>query len=166
MSGYDGLTARGHLKIWKVRPDGYKSLEHEHKNVIGSQMYINLANVLINRNVEYGYDAIAWGSYRAGVGTFLDGTFAGTTSSGTGGSLIQSIYGSLAAKLSGTFSFTTTKLINFFELGRGYTAPGAGVTALFTTIYNYDYSLLTGSTSLQYDNGDTMIVDWITTVGA
>lgn len=165
MSSYENLSIRGHLKVYKIR-DGYKQLMHENKNTIGSQMYINLANVLISRSVEYGYDAIAWGSFKVAGGTFIDGTFAGTTSSGTGGSLIQSIYGSLAAKLSGTFSFTTTKLINFFELGRGYTAPAAGVTALFTSIYNYDNSLLTGSTSLQYDNGDTMIVDWITTIGS
>jgi len=80
--------------------------------------------------------------------------------------LIQSVVGSHQAKFSGTFSFSTTKYINYFELGRGYTAAAAGVTQLMTGRYAYDDSLLTGSASLQYDNGDTFIVDWTISLGA
>lgn len=156
----------GHLKVYKVGVNGVRELIHEHKNTIGSLMQTNLAAVLISRSVEYGVDAIAWGSFKVAGGTFIDSSWAGTTSSGTQGALIQSAVGSNQAKFSGTFSFSSTKNINFFQLGRGYTAAGAGVSALFTTIYNYDNSLLTGSTALTYNSGEALILDWITQVGS
>ena len=162
--GYLPIT--GHLRVYKVDAIGQRSLQYERFQTIGSLIQTNLCAVLISRSVEYGVDAIAWGSFKVAGGTFIDSDWAGTTSSGTKGALIQSAVGSNQAKFSGTFSFAATKNINFFQLGRGYTAAAAGISALFTTIYNYDNSLLTGSTALTYNNGEALILDWTTQVGS
>jgi len=156
---------KGELRVWGIR-NGVKTLDHFHSNTIWPTLKTNLRTVLISRSVEYGVDAIAWGSFKSPAGSFVDSYFSGTTLSGTIGALIQSVVGTHQAKFSGTFSFSTTKYINYFELGRGYTAAAAGVTQLMTGRYAYDDSLLTGSTSLQYDNGDTFIVDWTISLGA
>lgn len=163
---YDSLKQiTGHIQVYKIDALGKRTLQFEKKQTIGTSMYANIALVLTSRSVEYGVDAMAWGSFKAAGGTFIDSDWAGTTSSGTKGALIQSIVSSVTSKFSGTFSFSSTKQINFLQLGRGYTAAGAGVSQLFTTIYNYDNSLLTGSTNLTYNNGESMIVDWSTNVG-
>ena len=156
---------KGHIQVWGIRK-GVRTLDYEHKNTIFVTLYTNLRTVMISRSVEYGVDAIAWGSFKAPSGTFIDSSWAGTTSSGTQGALIQSAVGSIQAKFSGTFSFAGQKQLNYFELGRGYTPAAAGVTQLFTSRYAYDQSLLTGSTALTYESGDSFIINWTFTVGS
>lgn len=161
----DSTKLFGRLEIYRVR-NNIRELVYEKKNTLNVTLYTNLRTVLISRSVEYGVDAIAWGSYKDPAGSFIDSDYAGTTSTGTQGGLVQSAVGSLQSKFSGTFSFTTTKSINFFELGRGYTPAAGGVTQLFSGRYAYDNSLLTGSTSIQYVNGDSLIVDWTIQAGS
>lgn len=157
------IPCNGFLTVYRSR-NGYTDTVYKVKNAISSAMYNNLANVLVNRSVEYGYDAMAWGSFVTSCGSYVDSDYSGTTSTGTQGALIQSV-SSNVVRISGTWTFSTTKQINMFRAGRGYTPAGAGVTELFTTLYNYDSSLLTGSTYLTYLNGDTMIIDWQTQIG-
>jgi hypothetical protein len=164
MFRHEGMKLKGNLEVWGVR-NGVRTLDHQEHNAIWVTLQTNLRNVLVNRSVEYGVDAIAWGSFSAPGGTFVDSSWAGTTSSGTQGGMIQSSIGTTKAKFSGTFTFSTTKQINYFELGRGYTAAGAGVSALFTGRYAYDNSLNTGSTWLTYENGDSFVVDWTIQLG-
>jgi len=157
----------GRLEVWKVTAGGQRLQMFAKKNTINVDVYTAFRNSLLTRANEIGVDAIAWGSWKdPGAGTFIDSDYAGTTSAGTKGSLIQSQVGSISAKFSGTFSFSTTKQINFFEIGDGYNVAGAGVTKLFTNRYAYDNSLLTGSTFLVYENGESLIIDWTLTVGS
>lgn len=167
MNGYDKLfNVEGHLEVIKVHRDGRREIIIDKKQTIGTLVITNLRNVLVSRSVEYGVDAIAWGSFKATAGSFIDSDFAGTTGSGTAGALIQSQVGSNQAKFSGTFSFSSSKSVNMWQLGRGYTAAGASVTALFSTIYAYDNSLLTGSTFVSFSNGDAQIVNWTLQLGS
>jgi len=159
------MQINGRVEVWKVR-EGHRLLVHENHNTIFQTLYTNLRNVLISRSVEYGVDAVAWGSWINPAGSYIDSDWAGTTSSGTQGAFIQSAVGNLTAKYSGTFSFGATKKFNYLELGRGYTAAGPAVTQLFTDRYAYDDSLLTGSTFLTWESGDAMIVDWSIQVGS
>jgi len=158
------VTMHGHLEVYRVR-DGVRQLMFAKRNTLYSTLSSNLRSVLISRSVEYGVDAIAWGSYSAPGGTFVDSDYAGTTGAGTKGSLKQTSVGSNQAKFSGTFSFSTQERMNWFGVGRGYTAAGGGVSALFTGLYAYDNSLLTGSTYLLYESGDSLIVDWTIQTG-
>ena len=160
----ESLPIKGQIRVWKVR-DGIRTLEFEHNNAIYDTLKTNLRNVLVSRSVEYGVDAIAWGSWKDPAGSFIDSDWTGTTSSGTKGALIQSQVGAAQAKFSGTFTFSSTKSINYFELGRGYTPAAGGVTQLMTGRYAHDQSLLLGSTSLTYDSGDSFIIDWTLTLG-
>lgn len=159
------VSIRGEIQVYGIR-NGIKTLDWHHSNTIDTTLYTNLRTVLISRAVEYGVDAIGWGSYSSPGGTFVDSDYAGTTSTGTQGALIQSAVGSISAKFSGTFAFGGAKSINYFQLGRGYVAAGAGVSSLFTSLYAHDSSLLTGSTGISYDTGDSFIVDWTITVGS
>jgi hypothetical protein len=159
----DYFKTSGYLKVYRVR-EGYTELLHQHKNTINNVLLNNLAQAMISRSVDYGVDAIAWGSYVNAGGTYVDGTYCGTTGLGTGGGLVQGRIANLAT-YTGTFSFSTTKLINMFRMGRGYTAPAGGVTELFTSLYTYDNSLLTGSTNLTYVTGDLMIINWSVQIG-
>lgn len=167
--GYqEHFKIRGHLEVWKLHKGlwSMRELILDKHQTIGTSLHTNLRTVLMSRSVEYGVDAIAWGSFKVAGGTFIDSDYAGTTSTGTKGSLIQSSVGTNQVKFSGTFSFSTTKQVNFWQIGRGYTAAAAGVSALFTTIYAYDNSLLTGSSYVPYDNGDSQIVNWTLQLGS
>jgi len=157
------IPVEGKLTVYRGRHNIYDTM-YAVKNAIATPLFVNLADVIINRQIEYGLDAIAWGSYVAPVGSYVDSDWAGTTSTGTKGALIQSRVSNLISVI-GTFSFGATKQINMFRTGRGYTPAAPAVTELFTTLYNYDTSLLTGSTYLTYESGDTMIIDWKTLVG-
>lgn len=160
MIRHDAYKLSGYLEVFRLRKGREPELLHSTKNTIYEDLQTNLRNVLISRSVEYGVDAVAWGSYDARGGTFVDSDWAGTTSSGTQGALKMTAVGSNQAKLSGTFNFSSTKLMNYFQVGRGYTPAGAGVDSLFTGLYGYDSSILTGSSSLQYDNGDAFVLNW------
>mgnify|MGYP001562234190 FL=1 len=153
----------GRLEVYRVR-DGISELVHAHKNTVNVALRTACVNMMISRSIEKGFDAMAWGSYSSPGGTFLASDWAGTTSSGTQGGLVQSNPTTSSAKLSGTFSFSSQKLINYFQAGRGYAAAGAGVSSLFTTLYAYDSSLLTGSNSITYENGDALILNWTWTL--
>ncbi len=159
------LPIHGHIQVWGIR-QGKKTLDFEYHNTIWPTLQTNLRNVMISRSVEYGVDALAWGSFKGPAGSFIDSDWAGTTSSGTKGAMIQSSVGTNKAKFSGTFTFSTSKLLNYFELGRGYTPAGAGVTQLFTGRYAYDDSLVVATSSIQYDNGDSFIIDWTIQLGS
>ena len=161
----DSAKLFGKLEVYRVR-NSIRELVYSKKNTLNVTLYTNLRTVLISRSVEYGADAIGWGSFKSPAGSFIDSDYAGTTSTGTQGGLVQSAVGSLQAKFSGTFSFTTTKDMNFFELGRGYPPAAAGVTQLFTGRYAYDNSLLTGSAYIRYVNGDSLIIDWTIQAGS
>lgn len=162
MKQYARIPLNGEIEVYRVR-DGIRSLVFQKENLVNSTLYSNLRNVLISEFVNYGVDAIAWGSWRHSAGSYTGADFAGTTGLGTkGGLFIQSI-GNLQAKFGGTFSFTSTKLINRFELGMGY--QGAGYTTLFTNLYAFDYSLSNGTTNLIYDAGDQLIVQWTIQIG-
>ena len=157
----------GHLEAYKITSGGERLRMYGKKNTINVDLYTALRNSLLTRANEIAVDAIAWGSWKdPSAGSFVDSDYAGTTGAGTQGALIQSQVGSIAAKFSGTFSFSSTKQINFFELGDGYVPAAGGVTELFTNRYCYDNSLLTGSTYLTYENGESLIVDWTITVGS
>lgn len=167
MINYENLQLIGHLEVWKIHgKTGFRELIIDKKQTIGTSLHTNLRTVLMSRSVEYGVDAIAWGSFKSPAGSFIDSNWAGTTGSGTQGALIQSAVGTNQVKFSGTFSFSGDKSANVFQLGRGYTAAGAGITALFTTIYAYDVSLLTGSSFVSWGNGDSQIVNWTLQLGA
>jgi len=156
------IKVTGQIEVYRVK-NSIRELIYWKNNLVSTPLLNNLAQTMIQRSIEIGVDAIAWGSFKVAGGTFIDSDWAGTTSSGTKGALIQSRTLSVV-KHSGTFSFSTTKQINMFRMGRGYTAAGAGVAELFTTLYNIDSSLLTGSTFLTYNNGDTLIVDWTNSI--
>ncbi len=163
---YEDLPIIGHIQAIKIHKNGFREVILDRFQNMGTSMFSNLRSVLISRSVEYGVDAMAWGSFKASAGTFIDSDWAGTTSTGTKGALVQASVGSLLATFSGTFSFSSTKQINGFFMGRGYTPAAGGVTQLFTSIYNYDFSLLTGSTFVSFDNGDSLVVNWSNQVGS
>jgi len=158
----------GHIEVYRCLSKDLldRELVYSRPNAIYITMQTRLRDVLINRSIQYGVDAIAWGSFYNPAGTFVDSDWSGTTSAGTKGALIQSAVGSIQAKFSGTFSFSSTKQINYFQLGQGYQAAGGGISSLFSSLYNYDNSLLTGSTFLTYNNGDSLIVDWTNQMGS
>lgn len=156
----------GQIEVYRVK-NGFIECVFSKRNTLHVTMFSNLRTALISRSVEYGVDAIAWGSFNSPAGSFVDSDWAGTTSSGTKGGLVQSSVGNLQAKFSGTFSFSSgTRHINYFELGRGYTPAGGGVSQLFTGRYAFDNSILTGSTSIMYQSGDILIVNWTIQVGS
>src|SRR5512135_2733017 len=99
----ESVPVKGELKVWGVR-NGVKTLDWYHQNTCNVALYTNLRNVLINRSIEYGVDAIAWGSYSSPAGSFVSSDYSGTTSTGTQGGMVQSSVGSISAKFSGTFS--------------------------------------------------------------
>jgi hypothetical protein len=153
----------GHITVRRIR-DGFIETLMDKRQTIGSAIKTNLAAVLYSRSVEYGVDAIAYGSFSSPGGTFVAGSWAGTTSGGTIGNLIMSNPAAGQAKFVGTFQFGATAQINYFGIGRGYTAPASGVSAIFTGLYAYDNSLNTGSTYLTYNSGDLLVVDWTITL--
>jgi len=159
----DLIKVVGNLKVHRIR-NGYEELIYKNHNSINSVLLANLATTMISRSVNYGVDAMAWGSYRGAYGSFWDSDYAGTTGSGTKGGLVQGVIAGMAT-YTGTFTFSTNKSINMFRMGRGYTAAGAGVTELFTSVYTYDSSLYNGGQSLSYVNGDLMILNWSIQVG-
>lgn len=161
----DNFKIKGYIQAFKIR-DGYKELMYEHHNTIGSWLYSNLRYALIYRSVDVACDAIAWGSYKHIAGSYIDSSYAGTTSTGTIGNLIRTAIGYTQVKFSGTFPFTSQKLINSFQMGDGYTPAGIGVNALFTNIYAYDNSMIAAVNYLTYENGDTLIIDWTLNIGS
>lgn len=162
----ENFAVVGRLEVYKVKRTGERELMYAKKNTINVDLYTALRNSLLTRGNEIAVDAIAWGSFKAPAGTFVDSDYAGTTGAGTQGGMVQSTVGSLSAKFSGTFSFASSKYPNYFEIGDGYTAAAGGVTKLFTNRYAYDNSLLTGSTFLTYDAGESLIVNWTFTIGS
>jgi len=161
----DYFKVKGNIQAYRVR-DGYKELMYEHHNTIGTQLYSNLRDYLITRTGNLCVEAIAWGSYGYSCGSYKESDYAGTTPYGTQGGLIQSSIGSLQAKFSGTFSFTSTKQINSFQMGNGYTPANTGIIKLFTSPYCFDQSMITATTYLTYQNGDKLIIDWTITIGS
>lgn len=161
-----GIT--GQIQIYKIHRNGWRELVFDKKNTVSELLHNRVRNSLFTRSQDNGVDCIVWGSEAMKGGTeystFCDGTYSGTTSSGTGGALSQMTYGDdppYQVRYSGTFSFLTSKKINFFGIGRGYVAPGAGVMNMLTVTYAYDNSLTSTNNYVQYDNGETLVVNWI-----
>lgn len=156
------MNAKGHIICYKITNNGERIKVYEHRNTIHVNMYQGFANSLVTRNNDASIDYMCWGSYTDPYGTFADGTYAGTGATGTNNKLVMSLTGS-SARFLGTFGFTTTKKINYFQMGRGYN--GLALSSLNTTPYAYDRSQLDGSTWQTWNSGETLVVDWTITVG-
>jgi len=139
---------KGHIVVYKINTNNERLKIYEHKNTIHVNMYTYFRNALTNRNYDASIDYMVWGSYNAPLGEFLDGTFIGTGAFGSNSKLVMTSVGSLASKFTGTFAFLATKIINYFQLGRGYN--DVGFSNLVTTPFAYDQSLLTGSKFVYY----------------
>jgi hypothetical protein len=150
---FENIPVRGYVELYK---NG--KMIYEHHNTIGTAFYSQCRNLMTTR-VGLGVDALAWGSFNTSSNTFVDGTYAGTTSSGTIGNLIQSLLGTNQCKFSGTFTFGETKLLNYFGLGNGWIAPTGAVNLLFNYNFAYDNAMV-GTNNVQYDNGDIAILNW------
>ena len=165
------FKAKGFIEVYRVR-ENVRSLVFAKEQTIDTVLYTTLRNKLNaydSAGRGAGIDGITWGSMDGRSGTMVDGTCVGTwaaAAGGTGGNMIRSTPSTQQVKVSGTFTFLTTKNMKYFELGQGYVAAAAGVTSMVTTRYAYDNSILTGSTSLTYLNGESLIVDWTLQIGA
>ena len=116
---------KGLVEVWGVRR-GVRRLDHRHSNTINISLYEALRSVIVDDATLIAADAIAWGSYVSPtVDEFTDSDYAGTYVAAKQGDLVRSKVGVLSAKLSGTFSFTGAKSINYFSLGRGYVPAAA-----------------------------------------
>lgn len=158
----EDVVAKGHITIYKIDVNGDRLVMYDHRNTLHSNMYNAFGNSLITRSNDASIDYMAWGTYNATAGTFIDGTYVGTGNVGTNSKLIMSLSGS-SARFVGTFGFLATKQINYFQIGRGYNTPTS--SSLITTPYAYNNTLNTGSTWITYENGETLIVDWTIVVG-
>jgi hypothetical protein len=149
----------GKVEIYRVK-DFRRILEYSTHNTIVDNLETVLIQSLLSRSANNCVDAIAWGSYVRSSGTYVDSDYAGTTSTGTKGSLIMSNPDAFSSKFSGTFPFSGYKEINLFELGHGYVPAAPGISGLFSSRYAADSSLYIGSTCLIYNAGEALIYDW------
>lgn len=161
---------RGFIRVWGFRRNMWTpTLVMEKYQTIDSTVYTTLRDKLNNRDSAgrgASIDGITWGSWRHSAGSFIDGTYAGTFAAGTAGGLVRTTPTTQQIRVAGTFSFSTDKQINYFELGQGYAPAAGGITQLITTRFAYDDSLKAATTHITYGNGDSFVVDWTLQVGS
>jgi hypothetical protein len=165
----DYTQMHGWLTVYKRTKSGIITCELNKHNTLTATFYTALRNKLVSRDSAgrgASVDGITWGSFNNVCGSYVDGTYAGTFAAGSNANLVISTPTSQQIKCCATFSFSTTKYINYFELGQGYAAPATGIVQLITSQYAYDNSLFIGSNSLVYNSGETMWINWIQQLGA
>lgn len=156
----DQFKVRGMLDVYRLR-DNNLELVYKHHNTISAGFQTNIQN-LLTTGAALGVQAIGWGSWSVPAEEYIDGDYAGTTALGTKGALVQTKVGTNQCKFSGTFDFTSTKLINSFCIGNGYV--GNADTPMFNALFAYQNSLI-GTGNIQYDNGDKAIINWTLQIG-